>query len=240
MKVQPIIIYEDEDIVVVNKPPFFLTIPDRYAPDKKNLYAWLNEQYGKVFIVHRLDKETSGIVLFAKNETAHKNLSRQFQERSVSKIYRTLVDGVMHLDSETIDKPIAMHKNGKRMLVSRSGKASVTQYQVVKKYKKFTLVDAQILTGRMHQIRIHFESIGYPLAVDSTYGKREGLFLSEIKGRKYISGKFSDEERPLISRVILHAMKLTFTHPSTDEQMEFQADLPKDFAAVVKQLDKWG
>lgn len=239
MKIQPEIIYEDDDIIIVNKPPFFLTIPDRFAPEKVNLYNFLSDIFGKVFIVHRLDKETSGILIFAKNEAAHRDLSIQFEKRTVQKIYQTLLDGVVHLDDGIIDKPIAMHKNGKKMIISRDGKPSKTEYKVLKRYKNFTLVDAYIHTGRMHQIRIHFESIGYPLAVDSVYGRREGFLLSEIKRKKYKLGK-NQEEKPLIKRVILHARKLQFNHPSTKEVMAFEAPLPKDFNAVVKQLDKWG
>lgn len=238
-KVQPEIIFEDDDIIIVNKPPFYLTIPDRFAPEKKNLYGWLTEKFGKIFIVHRLDKETSGILMFAKNGTAHRTMSMRFEDRKVTKIYQTLLDGVVHLDEGTIEKPIAMHKNGKRMLINRRGKMSITDYKVLKRYKNFTLVDAHIRTGRMHQIRIHFESIGYPLAVDAIYGRREGFLLSEIKRKKYKSGK-DHEERPLISRVILHARKLEFKHPTTNETMTFEAELPKDFRAVVNQLDKWG
>ncbi len=145
----------------------------------------------------------------------------------------------MHTEEGLINKPIALHKNGKRMLITRGGKESITEYKVIKKYKNFSLVEAHILTGRMHQIRIHFESIGYPLAVDAIYGKREGFYLSEIKKSKYRLGK-NQEERALIERVILHAYRLSFQHPTTQEQLSFEAPLPKDFKAVVQQLDKWG
>ncbi len=239
MKKSPVILFEDDDIIIVNKPPFFLTVPDRYSPEKDNLYAWLNKKYGKVFIVHRLDKETSGIIVFAKNEAAHRDLSRQFEARTVKKIYLTLLDGVVHHDDGEIDKPILLHKNGHRMVVSRNGKNSVTAYQVIDRFKNFSLVEAQIKTGRMHQIRIHFESIGYPLAVDSIYGRRDGFLLSEIKKKKYRIGK-EQEEKPLMSRVILHAFKLTIVHPTSKEEINFEAELPRDFAAVIKQLDKWG
>ncbi len=234
------VLHEDEDIIVVNKPPRLLTVPDRYAPEKPNLYHWLQKrQDDKVFIVHRLDKETSGIIVFAKNETAHRHLSIQFEKRQTDKSYLTLVDGQMYKEEGVIEKPIALHKNGKRMLVTRSGKPSVTEYKVLESFKRFTLVEAMIKTGRLHQIRIHFESIGYPLAIDAIYGKREGLYLSEVKGKRYNLGKY-EEEKYLMDRVILHAWKLGITHPRTEEQVEFEAELPKDFSAVLKQLRKWG
>ncbi len=242
MKKKPQILHEDDDIIIVNKPPFFLTIPDRYAPEKENLYAWLNAKYGKVYIVHRLDKETSGVLVFAKNEEAHRNLSRQFEARTVSKTYLTLVDGVVHIDEGTVDKPIRLHQNGFRMVVAKDGKRSVTTYKVIERFKNFTLLEAGIQTGRLHQIRIHLESIGYPLAIDSVYGRREGFLLSEIKGRKYRRGKgeHSEDERPLMSRVILHSHRLVIDHPTSKERLTFEAELPKDFAAVMKQLRKWG
>jgi 23S rRNA pseudouridine1911/1915/1917 synthase len=235
------IIYEDDDMLLVNKPPRFLTIPDRYAPEKPNIYNALCDRYGKVFIVHRLDKETSGILVFAKNESAHSHLSRQFEQRSVHKEYLALVDGVMHKDAGTIDAPIAEHRNKPGvMVIAKKGKPSVTDYRVAERYKLFTLVTCTIKTGRMHQIRVHLHSIGYPLAVDAVYGRRPALMLSEIKGRKFQLGKYTDEELPLIDRSILHAHALVLQHPTTDETMRFTAPPPKDFKAVLQQLDKWG
>ncbi|MEZ4962465.1 MAG: RluA family pseudouridine synthase [Saprospiraceae bacterium] len=234
------IIHEDEDIIVVNKPPFLLTIPDRFAPEKPNLFHQLNQQFGKVYIVHRLDKETSGILVFAKNETAHKELSRQFQERTTDKVYFALVEGNMHQEEGVIEKAIAPHPaHPDRMIIMAKGKPSVTHYKVAEHYKNYTLVEANIKTGRTHQIRIHFQSIGYPLAVDALYGRKDAFFLSDVKLKKFRLGK-EEEERPMMIRSSLHASKLTFEHPGTGEQITFQAELPKDFAAVVKQLRKWG
>ncbi len=239
MKIKPEIIFEDEEVIIVNKPPRFLTVPDRFAPEKENVYHFLNKKYGKVFIVHRLDKETSGIILFAKNEKAHRNLSIQFEKRKVKKIYWTLLEGVLHIDEGTIDKAIEMHRNGHRMIISKNGKESITEYKVLERFKNFTLVQAHIKTGRMHQIRIHFESIAYPLAIDSVYGRREAFYLSEVKKSKYQSNR-KNEEKPLMDRVVLHAYELTFEHPTSKEIMTFSAELPKDFSAVLKQLKKWG
>ncbi len=240
MKRQAEIIFEDDDILVLNKPPFFLTVPDRYAPEKPNLTGWLKKKYGHIFIVHRLDKETSGVIVFAKNEEAHRNLSMQFEARTTSKTYQTLLEGVVHQSEGTIDKPIALHHNGKRMVITRDGKPSRTDWRVKEKFSKFTLAEADIKTGRLHQIRIHFESIGYPLAVDRVYGNREAIYASEIKGKRYNKNREGREERPLISRVILHAWRLEFDHPTTNERVSFEAELPKDFSAVLKQLRKWG
>jgi 23S rRNA pseudouridine1911/1915/1917 synthase len=218
-----------------------LTIPDRINPDKENLVGLLQRHYDKVMTVHRLDRETSGILCFARTEAAHRHLSIQFEKHTVDKYYYALLDGVLHLDEGEINKPIGEHPvvNGK-MAISNGGKPSLTLFRAVERFKRYTLAEAMIKTGRTHQIRVHFQSIGYPLAVDALYGRRDTFLLSEIKGKKYKTGKFTEEERPLMSRTTLHAWRLRLDHPETGERMEFTAELPKDFLAVVNQLRKWG
>ncbi|MBI5916061.1 MAG: RluA family pseudouridine synthase [Bacteroidetes bacterium] len=241
MKNQLDIVFEDEDIVVVNKPANLLTIPDRFSPQKPNLYHQLNERFGKIFTVHRLDRETSGILIFAKTEEAHKELSRQFQEHLVDKIYFALVEGVMHQPEGLIDKPLGQHPtHPEKMAVVKHGKPSRTRYKVVQHFKNYTFVEATIETGRTHQIRVHFQSIGYPLAVDALYGRKQAFLLSDVKLKKFKLSKLQDEELPIMSRTTLHAGKLTFAHPRTGEPMTMTAELPKDFSAVLKQLQKWG
>ena len=233
------LLHEDEDLLVVNKPAGLLTIPDRNG-EKDSLHAQLERKYGTVFIVHRLDRETSGILCFARNETAHRHLSMQMEHHTADKYYTALVDGELHHEEGEIDKPIGEHASipGK-MSIRMTGKPSLTFYRVAERFKRFTLADVLIKTGRTHQIRIHFQSIGYPLAVDALYGRRPGFLLSELKGKSYKSGKFSDDERPIMERTSLHAARLKLDHPKTGLRMEFQAELPKDFAALLNQLRKW-
>ena len=176
---------------------------------------------------------------FAKTAEAHKSISTQFQERSTSKIYLALVDGKPLRKEGIINKPIAQNQvNSSKMIIAERGKPSITAYKVVEEFRHYALVEADIKTGRTHQIRVHFQSMGHPLAIDELYGKRERLYLSEIKSG-YNIGKF-DTERPLMSRTTLHANRLTIQHPQTGEEMAFEAPLHKDFAAIVKQLRKWG
>lgn len=235
------IIHEDEHILIVHKPAGLLTIPDRIAPEKENLVGALQRKYEKVMVVHRLDRETSGILCFARNEAAHRHLSMQFEKHTVDKFYHALLEGVLHHDEGEVNRPIGEHPAipGK-MIVSNSGKPSLTFYRALERFKQFTLAEVLIKTGRTHQIRVHMQSVGYPLAIDSLYGRRSGLFLSEIKGKSFRLGKHSEEERPLMSRSSLHASRLRIDHPHTGERLEFHTELPKDFAAVLSQLRKWG
>lgn len=240
MKQKIEIIHEDDDLIVVNKPPLLLAIPDRYAPDKENLQDYLNKKFDKSFIVHRIDKDTSGLIVFAMNEKAHAHLSQQFENREVTKIYLALVSGKLNQESGIIDKPIA-HSQGSlhKMVINKRGKKSVTHYKVIEQFKNYSLVEVDLKTGRTHQIRVHFESIGFPLAIDSIYGRNTEFLLSAIKRKKFRLGK-NQEERPLMTRQTLHASELIIKHPTTSQIMTFKADLPKDFRAVLSQLRKWG
>ncbi|MBK7937803.1 MAG: RluA family pseudouridine synthase [Lewinellaceae bacterium] len=233
------ILYADEQILMVSKPAGLLTIPDR-SGNKDSLLGLLEQKFGKVYVVHRLDRETSGILCFARTESAHRHLSMQFEHHTTDKYYLALVDGVLHHEEGEVDKPIGEHPTvAGKMTISNSGKPSLTFYRVAERFNRYTLVEVLIKTGRTHQIRVHFQSIGYPLAVDALYGRRAAFYLSEIKGKTYKSGKYSEEERPLMERTSLHAARLRIDHPLTGERLEFKTDPPKDFAAVLSQLRKW-
>lgn len=239
MKGELEIIYEDQDMVVVNKPPKLLSIPGRQYEEEKSVYSILAKKYAPLFIVHRLDKQTSGVLCFAKNAEAHKNLSLQFENRTTNKVYHALVDGNFPSDEGVIEQPIMTTGSGSKMKIGRNGKYALTEFRVLERFYAFTLVEAIIKTGRTHQIRVHFQGIGHPLAVDFKYGKRAELFLSQIKHKKYKLGK-NQEERPLLSRVSLHSYRLTLNHPTSGEPMTFEAPYPKDIRATLRQLGKWG
>lgn len=233
------ILFEDDHILILNKAAGMLTLPDRYGPDKANLLQLLGRKYPTIFTVHRLDKETSGILLFAKDADAHKQFSALFQERKIRKFYLTVVDGAPFDETAVIDKKIAPTPNHlDRMRIDKRGKESITKYKVLEAYKDFSLLEVEILTGRTHQIRVHLESEGIPLAADPTYSRRVALHTSDIKGRKF-KPKSSGEERALISRSILHAWRLEFEHPFTKKAINIEAPLPKDLRAVINQLNKW-
>ncbi|HMG14796.1 MAG TPA: RluA family pseudouridine synthase [Saprospiraceae bacterium] len=233
------IIYIDDHIIVVNKPAGFLSIPDRFDANKPSVSAFLKSKYQDIFVLHRLDKDTSGIMIFGRTAEDHKHLSNQFEKHSLKKKYLALVEGFVLNDSGKIDKPIGESKaSGGQMIITPKGKQSITLYKVLKRFKKYSLVEADILTGRMHQIRVHFKSIGHPLAIDAMYGNRTEMFISDIKTKKLSVSKF-EEEKPIMTRTTLHAFALEFRHPSSLEEMRLEAPPHKDMKALLTQLEKW-
>jgi len=237
MKIEIEIIYQDENIIVVNKPTGVLVIPDQHTNENKTLAGILKKQFGqKIWIVHRIDRDTTGALVFAKNAEAHRNLSMQFENSQVRKKYIALLSGVLEEDEGTINKPILI--DDRSVTIDPAGKESITDFTVLERFKSYTLVEARPKTGRRHQIRIHFWSLGHPLAIDSEYGTSDPILLSQLK-RKYKEKK-GEEEKPLINRLTLHASSLALKLPGTNEEKVFQAPLPKDFEITLKQLNKYG
>ncbi|HMD00289.1 MAG TPA: RluA family pseudouridine synthase [Ferruginibacter sp.] len=229
------IVFENDDFVAINKPAGLLTIPDR-TQSERSLKDILINKYGSIFTVHRLDKDTSGLVLFAKNDTAHKYLSTLFEDRKIEKYYLGIVYGNPANASGTIDAPIAEHPTNKGMMtIHRSGKASVTDYEVLEGHTQYSLVQFQLHTGRTHQIRVHAKNIGHPLACDELYGDGKPVYLSAIK-KNFRLSKGAEEERPMISRVALHSYKLRF-EDQHGKKMELVAEMPKEFKALMRQLN---
>ena len=229
------IIYEDNDIVVINKPPLLLSVPDRFNSNIPNLKSILRNRYGEIWVAHRLDRETSGVLVFAKNEQSHKLLNEQFREGTTEKIYFALT--IMPNETEgTIENFLAESEQKPGIyVVAKKGKKAITDYKVEESFKKYALMKLRIHTGRTHQIRVHMKYIGAPLLTDEKYGLSKEFFLSEVK--KYRRDK-NEEERPLLSRTSLHAYSLKLTHPVTLKEMQFEAELPKDMKAVIQQFRK--
>lgn len=230
------VVFENEVMVAINKPAGLLTIPDR-SQTEKSLKEILQEKYGTIFTVHRLDKDTSGLVVFAKNETTHKYLSKLFEDRKVEKYYLGIVTGSPVSLSGIIDAPIAEHPYHKGMMtVHRDGKPSQTGYEVLEANKFYSLVLFRLYTGRTHQIRVHAKNAGHPLACDPLYGDGKPVLLSAIK-KKFKLSKLEEEERPIINRLALHAARLTF-EDADGKTIELEAPIPKEFRALMQQLKK--
>ncbi len=236
MNLEGAIILDHEDFVAVNKPAGLLSIPDREGKEI-SLKKILQEKYGSIFTIHRLDKGTSGLILFAKDPDAHKFLSRQFEERRTIKIYRGLVTGSLLDKKATIDLPIAESAvTGKSVIDKKGGKESRTDYEVLEDFRIYSWVQFRIYTGRTNQIRIHTRSIGHPLACDELYGDGKPVFVSSLK-HNYKLSKTEETERPILNRLALHALQLSFMW--ADEKFyELEAPLPKDLTATLHQLEK--
>lgn len=236
MKLSDQLIIETGDYLAIDKPAGLLTIPDRQQSEV-SLKDMLQEKYPAIFTVHRLDKDTSGLVLFAKNEATHKFFSRLFEERQIEKYYLGIVLGTPAAQSGLIDAPIAEHHLHKgQMVIHRNGKVSATGYEVLEAHRHYSLVQFQLHTGRTHQIRVHCKHIGHPLACDPLYGDGKPVLLSSFK-KKFKLSKDAEEERPIISRLALHSYQLRFTGPEGKEVV-LTAPTPKSFRALMQQLQK--
>ena len=231
------IMYEDEALLIINKPAGLVVHPAAGNPDGTLQNALLHHdekliQLPRAGIVHRLDKETSGLLVIAKTTAAHKHLVEQLQEHSVKREYRAVVTGVMTAGG-MVDQPIARHPSQRtRMAVHPSGKTAVTHYRVLDKFRFHTHVKVVLETGRTHQIRVHMAHIRYPLAGDPVYG-----------GRLRIPAKISPELEAMLRRFrrqALHARKLGLQHPQTGEWMEWSAEPPEDMQDLLAVLARDG
>jgi 23S rRNA pseudouridine1911/1915/1917 synthase len=229
------IVFENDDFIALNKPAGLFSVPDRFGKEV-SLKQLLLEKYGQIFIIHRLDKETSGIILFAKNEATHREFSMMFEHRQIEKYYLGLVNGSLYNSTGTIDVPIMEHpfKKGE-MMANAKGKQSLTTYEVVKDYKMFSLVKFRIHTGRTHQIRVHTKHIGNSIVCDELYGDAKPVLVSQLKS-KYKLSKNLFEETPILNRLALHAYQLKFSYK--EKEFDFVAEMPKDLRALMQQLDK--
>ena len=237
------VLYESADALVVSKPAGITVLPEQGSLEARLINGLLHYVRNaspfpcvRVHVVHRLDRGTSGALIFAKTVAAARHLSSCFEERRVLKHYLALVRGEVATEEGEVDLPIAQHTRGRMRLRRRRGRPASSRYRVVERFRGFTLVQVQPLTGRMHQVRLHMSGIGHPLAVDPLYGGREALFLSEIKPgyRK----RRERPESPLIARLTLHAQRLALDLPD-GERLDVEAPLPRDLERLLTVLRKY-
>ncbi len=220
------IIYEDDDILIINKEKGMVVHPGAGNPDRTLVNAVmakckesLSGIGGKIRpgVVHRIDKDTSGLVIIAKNDKAHINISNQIKNREVKKTYLALVRGNIKENEAVINMPIGRStKDRKKMAVDKNGKEAITEFKVLKRYDGFTYIEVNIKTGRTHQIRVHMAEIGHPIVGDEVYSNGKNPF--GIHGQ------------------MLHAYKLKFVHPTTKKEVEFEAPLPEYFKDILDKL----
>lgn len=222
------VIYEDSDIIIINKDKGMVVHPGNGNPDgtlANAIMARCKDSLSGIGgeirpgIVHRIDKDTSGIIIVAKNDKAHLNISEQIKEHKTTKTYLALVRGLVKENEATIDMPIGRSKKDrKKMAVDKDGKKAVTHFKVIKRYRDCTLLEVIIETGRTHQIRVHLSEIGYPIIGDTTYSNGKNRF--DVEGQ------------------MLHAYKIKFKHPTTNEEVEYVAELPEYYKCILRRLDE--
>lgn len=233
-KFADLVLFEDEDIIVVNKPPFISSLDEREGGEVNMLR--LAKNYSEdAQICHRLDKETSGALIIAKNPEAYRAVSMQFEKRQVKKIYHAIIDGTHVFENLLVDLPILNVGKGNVMINRQEGKRAETWFQSLRYFKHYTLVECRPVTGRMHQIRIHLATQRASIAGDEMY-KGLLVYLSKIK-RKYHLGK-DQEEQPIMKRFALHAREVSFKLMN-GEPLTVLAPYPKDFETLLKQLEKF-
>lgn len=229
------ILYSDDALLVADKPAGLLSIPGRDTGEI-SLLEILKNDHDDIMAVHRIDRDTSGIIVFAIGSEAHRALSKQFAEREIAKTYTAIVLGRPQEDRFAIDLPISVGPDHLARVDAR-GKPSRTEVTVLERFARYSLVEAHPVTGRQHQIRVHLKGTGFPLAVDPLYGSSDAVMIHDIKRRA--SGDPA-ASRPLLARTPLHASGISFEHPHTGAKVSVESPLPKDMRALLTQLRKWG
>jgi 23S rRNA pseudouridine1911/1915/1917 synthase len=242
------VLYQDQDLLAVNKPAGIPVEPSRWGEHPEHLggamLAWAEKQKradGLIDVrpraLHRLDLGTTGVILYALNLEAERYYRQLFADRKVAKTYHALVLGEVR-EGGVVDLPLEQEKrDGSRMkVVKKGGKASITEYEPLQRFRGYTLIEARPKTGRTHQIRVHMAALGFPLAVDPLYGGRESMMLSELKSG--YRPKAGMPERPLMDRLTLHAQQIQLTSPQ-GELITIKAEYPKDLRILLSKMEKF-
>jgi RluA family pseudouridine synthase len=233
-KLASLIIYEDKDLLVLNKPPFLPSIDERQGLTI-HLLAIARKEYPDIQICHRLDRETSGVIVFAKNPNAYRHVSMEFEHRKIEKTYHAIIDGHHDFEDVEVDLPILVAKKGPVKIDRGEGKPAQTIFHSLEFFKYHTLVECKPKTGRQHQIRIHLATKGASICADALYGGKDVYLSRYKKGYRVTKGQ---DESPLIQRFALHAKELKFRHPN-GSVLTVEAQYPKDFSVLVALLRKY-
>jgi 23S rRNA pseudouridine955/2504/2580 synthase len=233
--IKDILLFENDDYIVVNKPPFVASLDERGGSGEVNILRLARQYSSDAQVCHRLDKETSGAIVIAKHPEAYRSVAIQFEKRRVKKLYHAVVDGQFVFNDLLVDLPILNDGNKSVTIDRKEGKRAETYFNSIKQYRHYTLVECKPITGRMHQIRIHLATQRAAICGDIMY-KGKPVFLSTIKKGYRIAKE--DEEQPIMKRFALHARQIVFK--GMDEQeIDIEAPYPKDFATLIKLLDKF-
>lgn len=212
------IIYLDHSLVVINKPPGLLSLPDGHDPSIPHVRTILEPEFGKLWIVHRLDKETSGVIILARDQESHSHINNQFANHTIEKVYHAIIHGKLDQENLTINSPLRSNVGRKKRSAVDpiGGKSAITEIQILERFTNTTLVEAKPKTGRTHQIRVHLYSIGHPILADNLYGY--------------------DIETSIINRLALHALSIKLIHPGTGREISFKSQYFQDFKNALSIL----
>lgn len=230
--IQDLILYQDENIIAINKPAGMLTIPDGYDPSQPNLKTRLMELHPDLWVIHRLDKQTSGVILFALDADTHRDLNSQFQNRTVQKQYHLIVTGIPQWEQQEIALPLRVNGDRRhRTIVDfKKGKSASTSFKLMGAFSAHSLLMAQPHTGYTHQIRAHISAAGFPILGDSLYWKP---FAHLAHGNRKEIPSHPQKISLLLNRVALHAAQINFIHPQYRNKLTITAEYPPDFVEIL-------
>lgn len=230
MDLEGLVLWADEFILAINKPAGLLTLPDGYQPEALHVRSLLEPSWGRLWIVHRLDRDTSGALVLARTAAAHRFLNEQFQGHRVKKIYHALVVGDPPWEEQAIEVPLRANadRRHRTRVDPYAGKSALTRVKVLERFGSLSLIEAVPITGRTHQVRVHLAAVGFPVGGDSLYGQE-----SDLKQRGFLQAETAQIS---LARIALHAFSLGIQHPQDGGRFLIQAPYPPDFAAALNKL----
>ena len=229
------VLFQDIALLVINKPAGLATLPDGYNPSLPHVKSVLEPEYGRLWIVHRLDKDTSGVLLLARSAVAHRHLNTQFEQHQVSKVYHAILLGNPEWKSKIIDLPLRVDgdRQHRTIIDAAGGKPAVTRFKVLERFKDYSLVEAIPETGRTHQIRAHLSALGFNIIGDKLYGRKPAKLVGANISEDLSESQLSLQ---LTVGIGLHAKSLEVTHPLSGERVKFKAPYSEQFVAILQQL----
>ncbi len=235
LRLRDIIIYEDDSVLAINKPAHISSLHERFDSEQDSIIELVKAENENYSLCHRIDRETSGVLLISKNPESYRHIAMQFEKRTIDKVYHAIISASVNLDKLEVDLPLYTDSKRRTQVSKQKGKESLTEISTLKQYKHFTILACKPHTGRLHQIRVHAASQNLPLVCDTLYGGKIP-YLNEVKKKVHL-GK-DEEKKAMMKRVALHAFSIKFNSLAKGD-IEIHAPYPDDFSVMVKLLEKY-